>query len=1182
MGIKLPAPLAPFQELDIPPEGSVTLDVSANYLITPSGGFTLPLSNESLLDTNRDHTNFGSVKSQLVDYCPGTLYTNTPEIYFTDEDGNNYNQVLSSGVLKKNGSLSIDTDSHIIIQKFIIVNTSLVHDGYTIINDCASLTGWAISSGTLSLYENSILIATPQDWVYTELPVNINVSETQFLIITAKGQNGTNYGLKLVNASYSGYSDFIFTGSGKTERYIFAINTGTQTGEFDPHTITILRFDTNSQLNIYSVETDSGKPIYLELHVPDVIGDVTFQSYTGSSYETFAVASLNEEYNNISLDESKLKLLNGVGIIECYGTNNGYSIFPKGSPMETINGSTGSMTYSSNQGSESRIGLMITLPPADKRTGINKIRLCVIINYNSDSEGYYNTTYLYNNSYNSTYGLKNVNTPWIATLSPTRNTIDFFLAPNKYKKLKYKCDDHHNINSLTLHPYDRPIYHGSITHVNQLTDSNSNSIPNCLESSHVGSVTNFLRPYGSISESKVIPSSDYTFSRNSKAYFSDNSSAAVNMPRIDSTGILIENGTTNLLDLVSSESMTAETTITVTIGESYTISTHGAYGTISISSAGTGIVYPGSPITITASSGSLVLVPTATGGVYPSRNQVENKSYSTTWISGGSTRSQDIIYIPTQDILSENTGTIEFVADITPTFNTTGVYRYFFNIGTDSSKNRMIFYHNAVNQFSFRIYDGNGTVSEIVFNDTNYTGMHRFCIRWNITTMSVWVDGIKIEDKSPSLVSELSSIISIGESGEVDAIDTTISDLTISNIFRSDAECVARGILTPLPVDQYTTYLNTFKCINSQTSGSIHVSTNGQNIIAKDSDGIIIASGIVGYEDCRVVQLAIYSAYRNNISTVYIHNDVDIKSNILICDNVKLTCLQKSYIILHGTAAIYFNSNSGLNSVNIKLNPDHRGIIWSSSNTSNITFTNVELDGNDASIGLITDDEKSNGTFSNCTGVSITHSYFHHNNGTPFLISESTDVSFVGNRFEYLIGWTNFGGYTPHTDAGAFIRNSSNVSILYNTSNLVDDNVFGLAGDKNLRMANNHFVHTRHIVIITDDPETNATSENVIIENNTIIGPAIGIMIGYSETEANPPIEYPCYSAIIRNNTIIKKSDEMWPCTDGISIQGIPTSVSISNNYLYNCALVIYDYTVDVHDNSIITGDEYVETFPIF
>ena len=53
-------------------------------------------------------------------------------------------------------------------------------------------------------------------------------------------------------------------------------------------------------------------------------------------------------------------------------------------------------------------------------------------------------------------------------------------------------------NRLVLHPGNGQIYWGRITHCNPSLDSDSNTIPDCLEASVEGSLTKFLQSYGMV------------------------------------------------------------------------------------------------------------------------------------------------------------------------------------------------------------------------------------------------------------------------------------------------------------------------------------------------------------------------------------------------------------------------------------------------------------------------------------------------------------------------------------------------------------------------------------------------------------------------------------------------------------------------------------------------------------
>ena len=102
----------------------------------------------------------------------------------------------------------------------------------------------------------------------------------------------------------------------------------------------------------------------------------------------------------------------------------------------------------------------------------------------------------------------------------------------------------------------------------------------------------------------------WTFTRASVAYYPDGTQVGNNIPRLDGTGIMVEEGTTNLLPAADSLSFAAPVNVTVVSGTKYTVSC--ATGEITLSGAGSGVVTSSTPVTITASTTTLTLTPTGT------------------------------------------------------------------------------------------------------------------------------------------------------------------------------------------------------------------------------------------------------------------------------------------------------------------------------------------------------------------------------------------------------------------------------------------------------------------------------------------------------------------------------------------------------------------------------------------
>lgn len=104
-------------------------------------------------------------------------------------------------------------------------------------------------------------------------------------------------------------------------------------------------------------------------------------------------------------------------------------------------------------------------------------------------------SYVFADSTNTSYGLQNVVYPWIALLDPETSIIDFYLPTHRFKNLSFKRDETGTIYSISLYPGAGSVYHGQIPFADLTRDTNSDSVPDCLEAAVNGSVTKFLENY---------------------------------------------------------------------------------------------------------------------------------------------------------------------------------------------------------------------------------------------------------------------------------------------------------------------------------------------------------------------------------------------------------------------------------------------------------------------------------------------------------------------------------------------------------------------------------------------------------------------------------------------------------------------------------------------------------------
>lgn len=107
-------------------------------------------------------------------------------------------------------------------------------------------------------------------------------------------------------------------------------------------------------------------------------------------------------------------------------------------------------------------------------------------------------TYSFTNDYDSELGILNLNKNFIVCYDPSGSEVDFYLFTYKPTKFKFTVDSSGTITQLILYPGNGLIYHGQITFSDLTRDSNSDLIPDFLDSSVPGSLSKFLQPYTTV------------------------------------------------------------------------------------------------------------------------------------------------------------------------------------------------------------------------------------------------------------------------------------------------------------------------------------------------------------------------------------------------------------------------------------------------------------------------------------------------------------------------------------------------------------------------------------------------------------------------------------------------------------------------------------------------------------
>jgi PKD repeat protein len=192
--------------------------------------------------------------------------------------------------------------------------------------------------------------------------------------------------------------------------------------------------------------------------------------------------------------------------------------------------------------------------------------------------------------------------------------------------------------------------------------------------------------------------------------------------------------------------------------------------------------------------------------------QVEKKAYCTSFINGA--RAGDVLTVPTTGVMSASHGTIEMLVNVTQQFKTAmpgNKYLFSHCTGVDGST-----YYNVIAVLRTRdndiiqllIGDATAAYTYVSYSLASVSvGIHRLTFRWSASQASIWIDGVRVASMSnPKIPSAVAPLMYIGSwTSAIMQPNTQMSDFVLSNIYRSDADLAARGGLTPLGVDQYTT-----------------------------------------------------------------------------------------------------------------------------------------------------------------------------------------------------------------------------------------------------------------------------------------------------------------------------------------------------------------------------------------
>lgn len=345
------------------------------------------------------------------------------------------------------------------------------------------------------------------------------------------------------------------------------------------------------------------------------------------------------------------------------------------------------------------------------------------------------------------------------------------------------------------------------------------------------------------------------FTRTSTAYKSDGTQAAAGVPRFETDGVMVEEGTVNLsADIATWSKLAPEITATL-----YANTYNGSNIMEVVKTVGT-ITYPWFRTTTTVLANTLYsfkfLVkmisgdisrigyhiwggnttyvtttplgdgwysvsitsshPTATAcywGVYIigsdsidfliTRPSCEQKSYSTSFHP--TTRSAESLTIPAT-ALNASEGTIEFDCYITTnTKELTNAHDLFNCSNGVNSYNRFLFRHQNSGLWTLAMNNASGQSTNVNLADNVITtGKHRISVRYSTNQIAIFVDGVLAGYNNSPVLWAVPSTMQIGSYlGTSLHSNALFSNLRISSIARTDAELANTGALA---VDEYTTY----------------------------------------------------------------------------------------------------------------------------------------------------------------------------------------------------------------------------------------------------------------------------------------------------------------------------------------------------------------------------------------
>ncbi len=323
---------------------------------------------------------------------------------------------------------------------------------------------------------------------------------------------------------------------------------------------------------------------------------------------------------------------------------------------------------------------------------------------------------------------------------------------------------------------------------------------------------------------------------------------------------------------------------------------------------------------------------------------------------------------------------------------------------------------------------------------------------------------------------------------------------------------------------------------------------DGSEVVAEDSNGRKIASGVAGVDDSVILDAALshgVDVYQS--CDLYLTSDLNFPENSFFHSN-------GSYrLILYNNVRVRFNNYNVMEKISIFLDSTHRGAVFAITSKHDIIFKEFCLDGNYATIGTIVASDKSESYISSSYRIHIIDSVFHDLNGTPINIqTASYDVLVSRCKFYNLLGSTTYGGYSPNTNAGVYISLSTDINISDCVAFLIDDNFVGIVGGKRINVCDNIVNNCRHLAIISDHA-TAVTCEDICLSNNEVFNAETSILLGYS------PLSLPCSGVNIIGGILHNHGTGLaWAQGYGIKFDYLCSNINIIGVDIYSRASAIY------------------------